>query len=53
MFGGVLSLDELMAAPPAAGEAGVGWDDAETTRFGRLARRLWAGLLVGEELGDP
>jgi exodeoxyribonuclease V gamma subunit len=52
VFGGVLSLDELMAAPPADGEAGVGWDDAETTRFGRLARRLWAGLLVSEELGD-
>ena len=52
VFGGVLSLDELIAAPPAAGEAGVGWDDAETSRFGRLSRRLWAGLLVGEELGD-
>ena len=26
-------------SPPAAGEAGIGWDDAELTRFGRLARR--------------
>ena len=52
VFGGKLTLDELMADPPAAGEAGVGWDDAEPTRFGRLARRLWSGLLVSEELTD-
>jgi exodeoxyribonuclease V gamma subunit len=52
VFGGKLTLDELMADPPADGEAGVGWDDAEPTRFGRLARRLWSGLLVSEELTD-
>jgi exodeoxyribonuclease V gamma subunit len=52
VFGGKLTLDELMADPPGAGEAGVGWDDAEPSRFGRLARRLWSGLLVSEELTD-
>jgi exodeoxyribonuclease V gamma subunit len=52
VFGGTLTLAELMAAAPAPGEAGPGWDDAEPTRFGRLARRLWDGLLVSEELTD-
>ncbi len=52
VFGGVLTLEELMADPPAAGEAGIGWDDAELTRFGRLSRRLWSGLLVSEEVLD-
>jgi hypothetical protein len=41
-----------MEAAPAQGEGGVGWDDAETSCFGRLARRLWDGLLVSEELTD-
>jgi len=52
VFGGVLTLAQLMEAAPAQGEAGVGWDDAETSRFGRLARRLWDGLLISEELTD-
>jgi exodeoxyribonuclease V gamma subunit len=52
VFGGVLTLEQLMASPPTTGEAGVGWDDAEPTRFGRLARRLWDGLLLAEELSD-
>jgi exodeoxyribonuclease V gamma subunit len=52
VFGGVLTLEALMDAPPGPGEAGRGWDDAEPTRFGRLARRLWDGMLVSEELTD-
>jgi exodeoxyribonuclease V gamma subunit len=52
VFGGVLTLAQLMAAAPGEGEAGVGWDDAEHTRFGRLSVRLWDGLLVNEELID-
>jgi exodeoxyribonuclease V gamma subunit len=52
VFGGVLTLAQLMGPAPGEGEAGVGWDDAEQTRFGRLAMRLWDNLLVGEELSD-
>jgi exodeoxyribonuclease V gamma subunit len=52
VFGGVLEFDALLQSVPAAGEAGPGWDDAEPTRFGRLARRLWDGVLRDEELSD-
>jgi len=52
VFGGRVPLEDLLAAPPAEDEAGHGWDDGEPTRFGRLARRLWDGLLVSEELTD-
>jgi exodeoxyribonuclease V gamma subunit len=52
VLGGILTFDELLAEPPARGEAGIGWDDAEPTRFGRLARRMWDGLLNAEELSD-
>ena len=43
--GGIATYDELTAEPPRPDEA---WDDAETTRFGRYAVRLWAGLLRTE-----
>ncbi len=49
VLGGVRHLDEVLAIPPTAGEAGEGWPEGETSRFGRLARRLWAGLLAREE----
>jgi exodeoxyribonuclease V gamma subunit len=49
-FGRVLTFAELLAAPPCAGEEGEGWDLAETSRFGRLGRRMWGGLLATEEL---
>jgi exodeoxyribonuclease V gamma subunit len=52
VLGGVRAFDELRAQPPRPDEAGEGWDAAETTRFGRYARRLWAGLLDDEELTD-
>jgi exodeoxyribonuclease V gamma subunit len=52
VFGGVLTFAELLAEPPRADEAGDGWDATETTRFGRYARRLWAGPLAHEELID-
>jgi exodeoxyribonuclease V gamma subunit len=52
VFGGVLPLDALLGIPPAPGEAGIGWDDGEPTRFGRLARRLWDDLLTSEEVTD-
>jgi exodeoxyribonuclease V gamma subunit len=39
------ALDVLLAEPPMRDEAG--WFD-EDTRFGALARRLWAPLLAHE-----
>jgi exodeoxyribonuclease V gamma subunit len=48
-FGGVLTFDELLARPPREDES---WDVADTSRFGRLARRLWDPLLRREELVD-
>jgi exodeoxyribonuclease V gamma subunit len=49
-FGGVLTLSEVLALAPGEGEAGDGWLEAEQSRFGRLARRLWEGLLAREEV---
>ena len=46
--GDISSFDELTAEPPGADEQGDGWDDAETTRFGRYSVRLWSGLLQTE-----
>ncbi|WP_330254712.1 exodeoxyribonuclease V subunit gamma [Nocardia sp. NBC_00565] len=47
IWGSAPRLDHLMAAPAPAGEPG------ETTRFGSLARRLWAPLLSAENQGQP
>src|SRR3954469_17678013 len=44
-LGGILSFDELKAGPPHPDEQGEGWDDTETTRFGRYSVRLWDALL--------
>jgi exodeoxyribonuclease V gamma subunit len=52
VLGGVRSLDDLLAAKPAEDETGPGWDETETTRFGRCARRLWDPLLALEEVTD-
>jgi len=52
VLGGERSFDELLAEPPRADESGDGWDAAETTRFGRYARRVWDDLLVCEEVVD-
>jgi exodeoxyribonuclease V gamma subunit len=50
VLGGVLTFDELLAEPPRPDEQGDGWDMAQATRLGRLARRMWDGLLEREEL---
>jgi exodeoxyribonuclease V gamma subunit len=50
VLGGVLDFDELLLRAPRLDEAGEGWDMSESTRFGRLARRLWDGLLAVEQL---
>jgi exodeoxyribonuclease V gamma subunit len=49
-FGGVLTLSEVLALAPGEDEAGDGWLETEQSRFGRLARRLWEGLLAREEV---
>jgi len=49
-FGRVLTLSEVLEIAPGEGEDGQGWPDAEASRFGRLARRLWEGLLAREEV---
>jgi exodeoxyribonuclease V gamma subunit len=49
VFGGVLELAELMEAAPASDEVGDGWAEAEPSRLGRLALRLWSELLDREE----
>jgi exodeoxyribonuclease V gamma subunit len=48
VLGGVVGFDELAAEPPRPDEAGPGWAAEETTRVGRLARRLWNGALAHE-----
>ena len=50
VLGGAVPFDQLLHDPPAAGEDGDGWAADETSRFGRLARRLWDGLLAVERL---
>ncbi|MEV6135445.1 exodeoxyribonuclease V subunit gamma [Nocardia sp. NPDC051990] len=47
IWGAAPRLEHLMAAPAPAGEPG------ETTRFGSLARRMWAPLLAAENQGQP
>jgi hypothetical protein len=52
VLGGERTFAELLAEPPRPDEAGEGWEETETTRFGRYARRLWAGPLAHEEVAD-
>ncbi len=52
-FGGVLALADVLDIAPAEDEGGDGWADgaeSEASRFGRLARRLWEGLLAREQV---
>ena len=52
VLGGQKTMAEVLAAVPASDEEGDGWAKDEESRFGRLARRLWDGLLDSEELED-
>jgi exodeoxyribonuclease V gamma subunit len=47
--GGEVELEALLQQPPRPDEDGPGWPSHESTRFGRLACRLWNGLLAREE----
>ena len=49
VLGGSAPFDELLVAAPSADEDGLDWPADEQTRFGRLARRLWDGLLAVEQ----
>lgn len=48
VHGGVVPFEALLQQSPAADEQGPGWDTEQATRFGRLAHRLWAPILVRE-----
>jgi exodeoxyribonuclease V gamma subunit len=50
VLGGVRRFDDLLDEPPGSDEEGEGWDVTETSRLGRLARRMWNGLLDHEEI---
>jgi exodeoxyribonuclease V gamma subunit len=50
VLGGVSTIEELLSEPPREGESGPGWRASESSRFGRLALRMWEGLLSREEL---
>jgi len=52
VLGGVRNFEDLLVATPYEGEDGAGWDEAESTRFGRYARRMWDGLLHTETVDD-
>lgn len=52
VLGGEVPFEQLLREAPRPDEAGAGWDEAEDTRFGRLARRLWAPLLLHEDVHD-
>lgn len=52
VLGGVVPFERLLEEVPRPDEQGEGWDAGEETRFGRYARRLWAGLLSYETVTD-
>jgi exodeoxyribonuclease V gamma subunit len=50
VLGGVRTFEQLLEEPPRPDEAGEGWAADETTRLGRLSRRLWDGMLPAETI---
>ncbi len=52
VYGGICRIETLLAPAPGGDEHGDRWDMSETTRFGRLSRRLWDPLLALERAGD-
>jgi exodeoxyribonuclease V gamma subunit len=50
VLGGKATLEELLAIAPGPAEQGDGWAQQETSRLGRLARRLWDRLLEFEQV---
>ncbi len=52
VYGGVCRIEALLAQAPRGDEHGDGWEMSETTRFGRLSRRLWDPLLALEQVTE-
>ena len=52
VLGGTVPFDRLLRARPEPDECGPGWDDDQAERFGRLARRVWDGLLEHEQVTE-
>lgn len=48
VHGGIVPFEALLRDAPAADETGPGWDAEQSTRFGRLAHRLWGPILPRE-----
>ncbi|MGH9075984.1 MAG: exodeoxyribonuclease V subunit gamma [Acidimicrobiales bacterium] len=48
VLGGQVPFEDLLGACPGDGESGAGWAQEQPHRFGRLAHRLWDGL-IGQE----
>jgi exodeoxyribonuclease V gamma subunit len=51
-FGPERSIQDLLGVPADRTETGDGWDEAELSRFGRWALRLWSPLLGHEHVED-
>ena len=49
IYGDAVPLTRLLEDSPRDDE---GWEEAESTRFGRCALRLWRGLLAVESMSD-
>jgi hypothetical protein len=50
VLGGIVPFDALLRDVARADESGEGWDDSQSTRFGRWALHLWDGLLGHEKV---
>ena len=48
VLGARIDFRALLDTEPGPGENGPGWDRRQSSRFGRLAHRLWDGLLAHE-----
>jgi exodeoxyribonuclease V gamma subunit len=51
VLGGIVPFEQIAREVARDDETGEGWDESETTRLGRWARRLWDGLLAHEQVG--
>jgi exodeoxyribonuclease V gamma subunit len=52
VLGGALAFERLLEFAPGPDETGDGWAADERSRLGRLARRLWDGLLDREQVSS-
>jgi len=52
VLGGAVGFERLLEFAPGPQETGVGWAADERSRLGRLARRLWDGLLDREQVSS-